>query len=176
MRDLTWKQLLDLVADEVHGGEEDPGGSNEVWSEIRARLTILANGRVPAADRDDVIQDVLVRIRNPSVFETIHTSRVPHAYVMRMISNRAADLIRRRRPLVPLQRETATATNPHEASEVGSVLSSATPEERELLYMRFWLGLSLGEIATELGLPYSTVAKRLFRLLSRLRQLQRGAN
>jgi RNA polymerase sigma factor (sigma-70 family) len=53
---------------------------------------------------------------------------------------------------------------------IDEILEGLTAEERETLYRRFWNGDSLGEIAKAQGLPYSTVAKRMFRLLAKLRE------
>ena len=104
----------------------------------------------------------------------------PAGYVVVMMRNAATDLIRRQQrgreveiDLVDELHLTDTADVQVVSSDRSERLQKALlllhPGERALLQMRFWRGLSIAQIAGELGLSYSATAVRLFRILHRLR-------
>jgi RNA polymerase sigma factor (sigma-70 family) len=62
-----------------------------------------------------------------------------------------------------------TPTTPsEEVAALTELIARLEPEDRRLLQLRFWDGLTIGEIAAELGEKYSTISVRLFRLIRRL--------
>jgi RNA polymerase sigma-70 factor (ECF subfamily) len=55
-------------------------------------------------------------------------------------------------------------------AELGAALSALSPEQREVVLMRFLDGLSLAEIGTALDIPLNTAKSRLYNALQKLRQ------
>jgi RNA polymerase sigma-70 factor (ECF subfamily) len=56
------------------------------------------------------------------------------------------------------------------AAELRSVVAGMRDDDRQVLYLRFFLGLSLEEAGEALALPVGTVKSRLSRALGRLRE------
>jgi RNA polymerase sigma-70 factor, ECF subfamily len=173
----NWRELLALLDSNRQGGEP--------WNEASRRLRRYALRLLrhwPALDRhdaEDITQSVLLKLQDPQIRAGVARRGSPLAYLIVMVRNAAIDLARSReqdrrtteslsiRP-DSLRLERAGADLDQHA--VRELLAELTPEERQLLQMRFWQGLSIGEIAAFLEVNYSTAAVRLFRLLKRLRE------
>lgn len=135
---------------------------------------------------EDVVQTVALKLLDSSALARIRAARSPKGYAIMMIRNAAIDIGRRhaREP----QGLPAGSFDPSDQAsmpdqileletrreEVEQLLAGLSDAELLLLRLRFWENLSFGEIAQRMGMPYSTVAVRMFRLLRRLRsQLER---
>jgi RNA polymerase sigma-70 factor (ECF subfamily) len=95
-------------------------------------------------------------------------------WLKRIAANRAIDLLRRAQRLTALDGdvawETAGALEQREDSRVvAEAVGRLDPQKRIVIVLRYWLDLSVEEIAGELGIPVGTVASRLSRALSQLR-------
>ncbi|WP_306215865.1 RNA polymerase sigma factor [Actinoplanes sp. RD1] len=67
----------------------------------------------------------------------------------------------------------AAVEPPGTHDELWAALAALGEDDRELLLMRAWDGLSAGEIATVLGVPAATVSSRLYKARAKLdRELQ----
>jgi RNA polymerase sigma factor (sigma-70 family) len=172
MRDLSWSELLDLLASPA----ADENVVDAGWAELRRRvsifLAIIRRGRpaIREEDAEDLVQQLLLRIREPRVFHAIRSAKAPHAYVMTIARNIAIDHVRRTSHEVPLERDTRSTEPPSSfQAEVRALLGTLTKDEQLMLRLRFWEEMEIAEIARIVGLPYSTVAKRLFRIVARLR-------
>jgi RNA polymerase sigma factor (sigma-70 family) len=53
--------------------------------------------------------------------------------------------------------------------DVAELLNKLTDDERHLVHLRFWQGMTLQEVADSTGTPLPTVARRIDKALSRLR-------
>ena len=62
-----------------------------------------------------------------------------------------------------------------DATGVGAALASLSDDDRELLQLTSWEGLTPGEVATVLGIPPPTARTRLHRARNRLRNALEGA-
>jgi len=97
------------------------------------------------------------------------------SWLLTVAANEARQLARRRRRGAILERRSARsepAPRPDlgiERVDLERVLARISPDERELLGLRYVLGMSSPEIATQLGLSAAGVRTRLRRLLARLR-------
>jgi RNA polymerase sigma factor (sigma-70 family) len=56
------------------------------------------------------------------------------------------------------------------AARLRKALRNLSSADRQLLQMRFWRNMEIGQIAKTLELSYSATAVRLFRILRRLRE------
>jgi RNA polymerase sigma-70 factor (ECF subfamily) len=57
------------------------------------------------------------------------------------------------------------------AMDVRAALAQLTPEHRQVIVQMYYLGRSIAEIATELGIPEGTVKSRTYYALRQLKQL-----
>jgi RNA polymerase sigma-70 factor (ECF subfamily) len=123
----------------------------------------------------DAVQDAMVRawrdlpgLRDPERFGP---------WLHRLTVNACLDLARRRRrrvievELTPIDQPSV----PDAASQVADrdlldhALARLEPEQRAVVVLRFFLGLSLPETAAALGIPVGTVKSRLHRSLAHMR-------
>jgi RNA polymerase sigma-70 factor (ECF subfamily) len=58
-------------------------------------------------------------------------------------------------------------------SELAAALGALSPEQREVILMRFVDGLALGDISIAIGIPLNTVKSRLYNALRTLRDVPR---
>lgn len=102
------------------------------------------------------------------------------SWLFRIAVRRALDELRRRRRKseVELTDAGGPVQEPHKGLEAGwnldRVLSELTPEHRTALILREVEGLSYREIAESLGWPVGTVATRIHRARSEVREMLEG--
>jgi len=134
--------------------------------------------RLGPDDAEDVFQDVFTRI-----YDRLGTLRDPDAlrpWIAQLTRRECIDKIRsgqREAPVdeVPEQAEDAL-DRIEEAFDVHAALDSLTGECREVLDRFFCRDESYRTIGGELGLPSGTIASRISRCLSRLRERLEGRN
>jgi RNA polymerase sigma-70 factor (sigma-E family) len=105
----------------------------------------------------------------------------PEGYLRRTLYNMAADGWRRRGawlrklPLVQAEQATAVPTDPADMVDLrdalGQALAQLPPQQRTVLVLRYWEGLSQAETAELLGCAEGTVKSATARGLQRLREL-----
>ena len=122
---------------------------------------------------DDAVQEALVRawrhlpaLRDPDRFD---------AWVYRVLVRSCHDQIRRRRRehLVDRQRDPLAATPDGldivaDRDELSSALGQLSDEQRAVVILHYYVGLSHPEIAEAIGKPLGTVKSRLSRALAYL--------
>jgi RNA polymerase sigma factor (sigma-70 family) len=176
---LSWSVLFHALEEDLrtrgYGGFRilrDDGLWQEAHRRIRTVAFVQPEARTFTADAiEDTVQSFMLRLQDPNLVHAIGSAEYPRAFVARSIRNLLTDQRRAAQRSVAAMRNYAAAApwlSPP-LREVHEVLEGLTAEEREMLYRRFWYGQSLGEIAAAQRLPYSTVAKRMFRLLAKLR-------
>ena len=122
---------------------------------------------------EDVVQDVFMRVhRRVDVLDDD-----PLPYLRRAVINGCRSALRRRRlirrhaekdsPVPPLTAEEAVLLS-EERRQVLVELSRLAPRRREVLVLRFYLGLSEAEIAATLGISPGTVKSTAARGLATL--------
>ena len=139
----------------------------------------LLNFTRDESDTRDVLQEVFVKLaRNP---ERLYGIRDERAFLFRLAHNAAIDLIRRRgtrertregfadESLTPF----APANDPDERIfrvELAGALAELPAEQRAVVHLKLWEGLTFEEIAAALEIPLNTAASRYRYGLDKLRQ------
>ncbi|MCI0597533.1 sigma-70 family RNA polymerase sigma factor [Candidatus Parcubacteria bacterium] len=150
------------------------------------RFAVGLTGNVDEAS--DIVQNVFMRLASKQNSSTTITK----AYLFSAVRNGVKDFWKRKRP-IPFSHMTAAndtenemggmdipddAPGPleqaHTASEFTSVLKALqmlTEEQREVLSLKYFSGLSTREVAAEMGKNENTVRQMEFRALSSLRRV-----
>ncbi|HLG42546.1 MAG TPA: sigma-70 family RNA polymerase sigma factor [Planctomycetota bacterium] len=129
-----------------------------------------------AADAEDALQELFIRVaRNEGRLAAIER---PTAYLFEMARNEALRLLgRRREPGIEFVRPTPDS-GAEEAEEVNRALADLPREQREVVALHVYAGLTFAEIAERLGEAADTVASRyrygLQKLKERLRSVVDG--
>ncbi len=136
-------------------------------------------------DRDlaeDAVQDAFVALwRSASAFDPNRCA--PRTWLLSIVRNRCIDELRRQ--TTNAKRSSAIAQQPPALDDdpwpetwkrtcgaaVRRALADLPPEQREVVELGFYRGLSHAEIALETGAPLGTVKKRMRSGLKRLRGL-----
>jgi len=146
------------------------------------------------SSRDDVYAYAAGLLRDPAAAEDVTATTFERAYRKRsrfdpgrgsarawlfgIARNAALDELRRRGRQAALTADpvdvASLADHPAEAGERRIVLTGALrdlePRERELVALKFFAGLSNGEIARVLGISESNAGTRLHRVVDKLRE------
>lgn len=123
-------------------------------------------------DAEDILQDTLVEIYQDARFYRPRTN--PRAWVLTVTRHTALDAVRKRtrHATAPLDTAEALPTPPdahEEFSTLWDLLAVLSPEERELVVLRLYHGLSHGEIAETLHISTAAAQKRYRRAIDKLR-------
>ena len=147
-------------------------------------FAFLLNLTRDEADTRDVLQEIFVRLaREPDRLAGVRDER---AFLIRLAHNAAVDLMRRRtsrdrtkvnfaaEPLSPF----APTDDPDEQlfrEELAEALGELPEDQRAVVHLKLWSGLTFEEIATALDISPNTAASRyrygLDKLRGRLRPL-----
>ena len=150
----------------------------------KALFAFLLNFTRDENDTHDVLQEVFAKLaRRPDL---LHAARDERAFLIRLAHNAAIDLMRRRgasnrhreqfaaEPLSPF----APADDPDEQAfraQLAEALAELPPDQRVVVHLKLWEGLTFEQIADALEIPPSTAASRyrygLDKLRARLRPL-----
>lgn len=123
-------------------------------------------------DAEDILQDTLVEIYQDARFYRPRTN--PRAWVLTVTRHTALDAVRKRtrHATAPLDTAEALPTPPDahdEFTALWDLLAVLSPEERELVVLRLYHGLSHGEIAETLRISTAAAQKRYRRAIDKLR-------
>lgn len=130
-------------------------------------------------DAEEVVQEVFL-----AAWRTQHqydaTRGTTHAWILAMVRNRSIDVLRarRRRPVQPLAEDLdppdtqdvpQQAVSNVDAEAARSALDMLPPEQKQVIELAYFSGMSHTEIATQLAAPIGTVKGRIRLGLDRLR-------
>lgn len=147
-----------------------------------ALFAFLLNLTRDEADTRDCLQDVFVRLaRHPSLLAGAGNTR---AFLLRVAHNHAVDMIRRRATRDKLHRASseervelfAVTDDPDEMEcreRLAAALGELPPEQRAVVHLKLWEGLTFEQIARMLEIPPNTAASRYRYGLDKLRNLLR---
>jgi len=150
----------------------------------QALFAFLLNFIRSEADTRDVLQGIFVKLaRQPDLLDAARDKR---AFLLRMAHNAAIDLMRRcgareklHERLSAEQISTfAPTSDPDEAAfrqELAAALGELPSDQRAVVHLKLWEGLTFEQIAATLDIPLNTAASRyrygLDKLRARLRPL-----
>jgi RNA polymerase sigma-70 factor (ECF subfamily) len=160
----------------------------ERWYDEHAQalFAFLLNLTRDEQDTHDILQEVFLKLaRQPELLCGVRDER---AFLLRLAHNAAIDLMRRRsardqrHEAYGTDAETlspfAPADDPDEAAfraELSAALGELPPEQRAVVHLKLWEGLTFEQIADTLGIPLNTAASRyrygLDKLRARLRPI-----
>jgi RNA polymerase sigma-70 factor (ECF subfamily) len=152
----------------------DPAAFAELYDACADRLhhwLVLHTGS--QADADDIVQETFVRLAR--LRKRLAKVENLTAYVFTVARNEAARLQQRRaREAVALAAKPAQEGKTSATDEISEAIASAIVrlplEQREIVELKLYGGLTLWEIADVTSLPRGTVATRYRAALARLRQ------
>jgi len=145
----------------------------------QALFAFLLNLTRNEADTRDVLQDLFVKLaRKPELLESAREER---AFLLRLVHNAAIDLMRRRRTrdrnyedlAADSEMTFAPAADADEQAfreALSAGLGELPPEQRAVVHLKLWEGLTFEEIAEGLGLSPNTAASRYRYGLNKLRE------
>jgi RNA polymerase sigma-70 factor (ECF subfamily) len=149
-----------------------------------ALFAFLLNLTRAEADTRDLLQEMFVKLaREPKLLDGVREER---AFLIRLAHNAAIDLMRRRGTRERTKENFAAeiispfapASDPDEQffrDELSAALGELPAEQRAVVHLKLWGGLTFEEIAAALNLPPNTAASRyrygLDKLRGRLRPL-----
>jgi RNA polymerase sigma-70 factor (ECF subfamily) len=147
------------------------------------------------SSRDDVYSYVAGLLRDRSAAEEVTATAFerafrrwsrfdpergsPRAWLFGIARNAALDELRRRGRHAEMVGEPADLDTPSGADEaeaslrraaLASAVTTLSPRERELVALKFFAGLSNGEIAAVIGVSESNAGTRLHRVVNKLRE------
>ncbi|MFP5287783.1 MAG: sigma-70 family RNA polymerase sigma factor [Thermoanaerobaculia bacterium] len=167
--------------------ERQPEALAELYDRYSSTLLALARRVLGSLeDSEEVLQEVFVHVWNNADRYDAARSSVS-TWLVLITRSRAIDRLRNRK-VVERTHESAQQTEPaehaspegpeavfiHERRErVGRELANLPPEQRQILEMAFYEGLSQSEIAARADLPLGTVKTRTLLAMKKLRSALR---
>jgi RNA polymerase sigma-70 factor (ECF subfamily) len=145
----------------------------------QAVFAFLLNFTRQDADTRDLLQEVFVKLaRRPELLDGVRDER---AFLLRLAHNLAIDLIRRRgtqhKRHEQLAAETlpvfAPAAGPDEGAfrqALGTALGELPSDQRAVVHLKLWEGLTFEQISELLGIPLNTAASRYRYGIDKLRE------
>ena len=145
----------------------------------QALFAFLLNFTRHEADTRDLLQELFIKLANrPELLEGVRDER---AFLLRLAHNLAIDLIRRRgtreKNYEQLAREPLAVFAPTDAPDEGAfrealaaALGELPAEQREVVHLKLWEGLTFEQIADLLAIPLNTAASRYRYGLDKLRE------
>jgi RNA polymerase sigma-70 factor (ECF subfamily) len=149
-----------------------------------ALFAFLLNLTRNESDTRDLLQDLFVKLaRQPELLRDI---RDEHSFLLRLAHNAAIDLMRRRTTRgqrneifnAETRSPFAPTADPDEQAfrtALAESLGELPPDQRAVVHLKLWAGLTFEEIAETLEIPLNTAASRyrygLDKMRARLRPL-----
>lgn len=130
-------------------------------------------------DTRDLLQEIFVKIaREPELLKNVHNER---AFLIRLAHNAAIDLIRRRGARERTRENFAAGEMPVFAptddpdevifrQQLSAALAELPEEQRAVVHLKLWEGMTFEAIADALGLSPNTAASRYRYGLDKLRE------
>jgi RNA polymerase sigma-70 factor (ECF subfamily) len=135
---------------------------NPIYGFVRRRVGDPARA-------EDITQDIfLALVQRRNGYEVRSSFRT---YLYRIAMNRVASEHRKDNPAQQAEPEPAASGDPAVVHQVREALGRLDPEQREVVMLREYQGLSYQEISQVLNVPVGTVRSRLFRAKLALKEM-----
>lgn len=133
----------------------------------RTAVSLLNNRE----DAEDAIQEALY-----TAYKKRHTLRSPEKFkpwLLKILTNAAYDILRRRRPVISLEDAGPLASEPDPIRNLAlaQVVAQLPPDYRQAVNLFYYEDLSIRQIAEITGYEENVIKTRLFRARQRLRVL-----
>lgn len=144
----------------------------------QALFAFLLNFTRDEDETRDVLQEIFIKLaRQPTL---LRAARDERAFLIRLAHNAAIDLMRRRGTRAKYHEQFGTehleifvpSPDPDEAAfraALADALGELPPEQRAVVHLKLWEGLTFEQIAAALGIPANTAASRYRYGLDKLR-------
>jgi len=145
----------------------------------QALFAFLLNFTRDENDTRDLLQEIFIKLaRQPDL---LRVARDERAFLIRLAHNAAIDLMRRRGTRDKQHRQFsaeqtspfAPTTDPDEQAfraELSAALGELPPDQRAVVHLKLWEGLTFEQIAATLEIPQNTAASRYRYGLDKLRE------
>ncbi|MBL9139382.1 MAG: sigma-70 family RNA polymerase sigma factor [Verrucomicrobiales bacterium] len=156
-----------------------PGELDRLYDDHASALfAFLLNFTRDESDTRDILQEVFTRLASrPHILQGVVDVR---GFLLRLTHNLAVDAIRRRASRRRTQDAMAQEAvsifepepNPDQAivqRQIEAALAELPPEQRAVLQLKLWEGLTFDAIADVLGIPLNTAASRYRYAMDKLR-------
>ena len=150
----------------------------------QALFAFLLNFTRDEADTRDLLQEIYIKLAGSP--DLLHAARDERAFLLRLAHNAAIDLMRRRGARTKhheqfsvetfeLFSQTSDPDTTAFRSELAAALGELPADQRAVVHLKLWAGLTFEQIAATLEIPLNTAASRyrygLDKLRARLRPL-----
>lgn len=147
---------------------------------LSSRRRLLATAYLLCGDRhaaEDLVQTALAKLY--VAWPRVRRAGAEHAYVRKILVNASIDVHRRswqqERSVADVPEEAARpGYDPAERDELIRALDTLPPRQRRTIVLRYWLDLSIEEVADDLGVTTGTVKSQCAKGLAKLRQQLTG--
>lgn len=131
------------------------------------------------ADTRDLLQELFIKLaRQPELLQGVREER---AFLLRLAHNQAIDSMRRRGTRDKVREQLsgeapalfAPSAEPDEQAfrqALAAALGELPPDQRQVVHLKLWEGLTFEQIAEALDIPLNTAASRYRYGLDKLRQ------
>ena len=123
-------------------------------------------------DAEDAVQEACL-----AAWKGLKTLKKPEAFkswFMKIVSNRCRDILRQRGAMRLVELETAEEIVPvyenFPETDENDLLKGLTPDDRNIVLLSVYGGMTSGEIGREVGLKAATVRSRLSRAFKKVRE------
>ena len=150
----------------------DPGDLVQWFEAHAAPLVLYARQWLDGSAAEDAVQEAFVRLMLQS-----KAPRHAKAWLYRTVRNEVISRARSQRRRDQRERRHATrepwfeTREPMDAAAAQDALAQIAPEQREVVVLRIWAGMTLAEIAAITGSPVSTVFDQYPAALRAVRQM-----
>ena len=162
------KQERALVKKAMRGNPKAFGALVEREQEYLYRMAFLYVRH--EADALDVVQDTIIK-----AYKSLKTLREPEyfrTWLTKILINTAQDMLRRRKPTVPLEEEVGCAAKeemaPEERLDLYQALEGLPEKYRDVVKLKYLDGYTIREISAVTGMPEGTVPVYLRRAIRQL--------
>lgn len=141
---------------------------NQCEASLYRTAVSLLNNR---EDAEDAIQEALY-----TAYKKRHTLRSPEKFkpwLLKILTNAAYDILRRRRPVISLEDAGPLASEPDPIRNLAlaQAVAQLPPDYRQVVNLFYYEDLSIRQIAEITGYEENVIKTRLFRARQRLRVL-----